>query len=423
MNKGIVGLHGLIALTIAMVVPFDIAVAQEQDAAEESCVTCHMVLDDERLANPAHSLSEDVHGAAGLGCSSCHGGDPTDAGLGSMVASTGFIGRPDREETPQFCGRCHSDAEYMRGYDPGMRVDQAAEYWISIHGRQLRSGDPNVATCISCHPAHSIKAPSDPRSSVHPLRVAETCGECHADVEFMEPYDIPTNQLEGFGNSIHWQKMSVEGDLSAPTCNDCHGNHGAAPPGISSVGNVCGQCHVVMADLFEASPHALILAGMGMPGCATCHSNHRVVATDDSMLGVGEGAVCAMCHTADAGGGMLAATMRTMIDSLVNAHGEADSILHRAERAGMEVSEAQVELSAARTALLTARAAVHSFTIDAIQAEVEQGLEISSAAHLSGVEALEDLRFRRLGLGVSVFLILLVAIGLVMKIREIERVA
>jgi len=30
---------------------------------------------------------------------------------------------------------------------------------------------------------------------------------------------------------------------------------GAAPPGISWVGNVCGQCHSIMADLFAKSVH------------------------------------------------------------------------------------------------------------------------------------------------------------------------
>jgi hypothetical protein len=37
------------------------------------------------------------------------------------------------------------------------------------------------------------------------------------------------------------------------------------------------------------------------------------------------------------------------------------------------------------------------------------------------VRALEDLRFRRRGLGVAVAIILAVIVGLVLKIRQIER--
>ena len=76
--------------------------------------------------------------------------------------------------------------------------------------------------------------------------------------------------------SVHWAAMTAKGDLSAPTCNSCHGNHGAVPPGVNWVGNVCGQCHTVQADLFKSSVHAKAFTEMGTPGCATCHENHAI---------------------------------------------------------------------------------------------------------------------------------------------------
>ena len=93
----------------------------------------------------------------------------------------------------------------------------------------------------------------DPASKVHPLAVADTCGACHADPEHMAGYrlpargggdrPIPTDQRERYGQSVHAHAMTEKGDLSAPTCNDCHGNHGATPPEVRSVANVCAQCH------------------------------------------------------------------------------------------------------------------------------------------------------------------------------------
>jgi hypothetical protein len=98
----------------------------------------------------------------------------------------------------------------------------------------------------------------------------------------------------------------------------------------------------------------------------------------------------------------------------------ADSILAQAENAGMEVSEARFGLNEATTALVSARTAVHSFSLDAVNEEVETGLEVTAVAHARGMQALRDLQFRRLGLAVSVAIILALIAGLVLKIRFIE---
>lgn len=384
-------------------------------------MNCHLAWPDERLSRPAEQFTGDIHSERGFGCVACHGGDATVPGLAGMDPARGFVGKPEPSEIPALCGRCHSDAAFMRRYNPSLRVDQVAEYQTSVHGQRLiQFGDTNVATCASCHQAHSIKPPSDPLSSVHPLRVAGTCGGCHADQTHMEPYDIPTDQLERYQRSIHWQTMTEQGDLSAPTCNDCHGNHGAAPPGISWVGNVCGQCHAMMAELFAQSLHARLFTFMGQPGCATCHGNHDIPAASDEMLGLGEGAVCSRCHTSEVGGGAGAAQMRRLIDSLGVALDTTSAILTRAEQAGMEVSEAQFDLNGARDALVRARTAVHAFKVDAVRDEVGEGVAVAAQARGRGLDALDELSFRRKGLAVSVVIIVALITGLVLKIHQLE---
>lgn len=395
------------------------ALAQE---AENSCRACHGALGDARLSGPVQAMTADIHSEKGFTCVICHGGDAQEPGLSAMDPARGYIGVPRGRQIVDVCGRCHSDAQFMKQYNPSLRVDQVTEYYTSVHGQRLRRDDDvRVATCADCHPAHSITPPSNPKSSVNPLNVVETCGACHADSEYMAPYTIPTDQKERYESSIHWQKMSVDGDLSAPTCNDCHGNHGAAPPGFGWVGNVCGQCHAVIAERFAGSFHSQVLAMLGRPGCATCHGNHEILAVNDEMLGVGEGTVCGMCHVESDAGGTVAAAMRTVIDSLAAQYEAADSILVRAERAGMEVSEAQFGLNDARTSLVSARNAIHGFAVEAVREEVDAGLEITSAAYGRGSQAMRDLRFRRLGLTVSVVIILALIVGLVLKIRQVEK--
>lgn len=395
-----------------------VAAAQQHD----SCVTCHLATGDARLMRPVEAFQDDIHATRGFSCTACHGGDPQEAGMEAMDPARGFIGIPPRQDLPQVCGHCHSDTQVMKRYNPALPVDQVAEYYTSAHGRRLKEfNDSKVATCASCHPAHSIRPASDPTSSVHPLRVAELCGRCHADAAYMQPYGIPTNQLQEYQESVHWRTLSVQGDLAAPTCNDCHGNHGAAPRGVSWVGNVCGQCHAVQADFFNQSVHAPIFVQMGVPGCATCHSNHAMTEAHDEMLGLGDRAVCTTCHAAESTGGQVAVEMRRHLDTLRREYDKADNILRRAAHAGMEVSQAQFDLRGSKTALVKARAAMHTFTVAAVQQEAEPGLSVSSKAYARGVKALDELQFRRTGLGFSVLIILAIILGLGLKLRQLER--
>ena len=64
---------------------------------------------------------------------------------------------------------------------------------------------------------------------------------------------------------------------------------------------------------------------------------------------------------------------------------------------------------------------MHAFTIDAVKKETEPGLGISDRAYARGVRALDELRFRRRGLWVSLVIILAVIAGLVLKIRQVDR--
>jgi hypothetical protein len=237
----------------------------------------------------------------------------------------------------------------------------------------------------------------------------------------MAGYKIPTDQPQKFAQSVHARALSVKGDLSAPTCNDCHGNHGAAPPGVSWVGNVCGQCHSVMAELFAKSAHAAAFTQMGVPGCATCHDNHEIRPASLEMIGLGDKAVCATCHGAGDPGGQAAAQMRTLLESLQRERDQAAALLERAEHAGMEVSQARFDLNGASDALIKARAAVHAFQVDPVKRDVEAGLAISAKAHARGVRALQELAFRRKGLAVSLVVVLALIAGLVLKIRQVDR--
>lgn len=384
-----------------------------------SCIGCHSGLEG-ALSDPVKSFEHDIHKAKGLSCNDCHGGNP--AAFDKAAAKDrmwGYVGRPTEEQIPAFCGKCHSDAELMKKFNPSLRVDQVIEYFTSIHGSRLRRGDKNVATCVSCHGVHGIRAPSDPLSSVYPLNVAETCAKCHANAEHMAGYGIPHDQFDKYKSSVHAKALYEKHDLSAPTCNDCHGNHGAVPPGLASVGNVCGQCHARQAELFQKSPHKTAFEKINAGECLTCHGNHAILAPTDKMIGVGSGSICISCHNNDAGFAAAARIGKGLGELQASIDGAKD-ILERAERSGMEVSRPKFEIADAVDGLTQARVLLHSSNADEVEKALGPAMEVAAKSHAAGTAAFEELSFRRAGLAVSLVFILLLALLVYLKVRQIE---
>lgn len=393
--------------------------AQAQTQTKNSCLDCHSVLDD-KLGVTQEKFSQDIHAQKGLTCVSCHGGDAnSDDPEESMGKKAGFK-KISRAQVPQLCGSCHSDPSYMRKYNPGLRTDQLSQYHTSIHGKRLAAGDAKVAICVDCHSVHDLRAPSDPRSTVNPATVAGTCARCHADAERMKEYKIPTNQFADYKKSVHHEALTVRGDLSAPNCATCHGNHGATPPGASSVANVCSTCHVFQAQLFDASPHKAAFASAGMPGCVTCHNNHAITHPTDSLIGTNDKAVCSQCHTDGDAGFVAANKIHDELRQLASAIDSADQILSEAERSGMEVSQARLDLVQARDTLTKARVTIHSVDLSRVQQDIKPGLAAAAKNYEAGKDALKERNYRRVGLALSLVAIAIVLIGLRLYLKQIE---
>ena len=119
--------------------------------------------------------------------------------------------------------------------------------------------------------------------------------QCHSDKKLMagrtfKGKPLPCDEYAKWSASVHGVALLKKGDFSAPSCNNCHGNHGAAPPQTDSVANACGTCHGKIAKLFEDTKMRHTFEKEGLPGCATCHSNHEIRQPSDDFLGMQEGA-------------------------------------------------------------------------------------------------------------------------------------
>lgn len=369
--------------------------------SETSCLTCH----------PEKSTyREDVHASKGFTCTACHGGDASVSDMAAMSPAKGFRGKVTRARVPELCGSCHSDATFMKNYAPRLRVDQLALYRTSVHGKKLAAGQSNVATCIDCHGVHGIRPVSDPRSTAFPVHQPETCGRCHTG-----------NERKEYEQSVHWELLSKNRELAAPACATCHGSHGATPPNVNAVANVCGTCHVFLEDLFQKSKHAPVFKSAGMRGCVECHNNHRIGRTSDTMVGDRAGAVCLNCHAPGDEGLKVARGMADQLAGMKDQLAAAEREVHQAETYGMEVSDARLEINNANQALVQSRVLVHGLDLAAFQEQVGKGRKAAQSALAQGVAAAHERDVRRRGLLISIGAILLTMAGLYLTIRTIER--
>jgi predicted CXXCH cytochrome family protein len=368
-------------------------------------------------ASAAAAFKGDVHARAGLTCEACHGPAKARAGGGAPA----YAPIPRTAIAPM-CAKCHSDAVYMRKFSPRVRVDEYAQYQTSLHGKQMAKGETRVATCSDCHQAHGIFEIRDARSPVAPAHVAKTCAACHGDAARMEPFKRSAEIPADWAKSVHAAALLQRGDKSAPTCSTCHGSHGATPPGIDAVANVCAECHVREAELFRASKKKALFAAMGQGDCLVCHSNHHIEPPQDSWVGLDEKANCAQCHDTTIPGADTITAVRKGFDDLALKMTGAKALLARAENAGVLVEEGKLALHDATEAHVRLRVLVHAFATPPFDEVLKEGVAAADKAGRLGGEAMAELQYRRRGLAIATLVILGFLVTLYVKIRRLPPV-
>jgi predicted CXXCH cytochrome family protein len=387
-------------------------------AQKNSCLDCHAKLEDE-LKAPAAGFKLDVHQQFGLGCQDCHGGNPALDDEDKAKDKT-FKGAPKRAQIPEFCARCHSDSAYIKAFNPRIRVDQLELYQTSRHGELLKKGDTKVAVCTDCHGVHGIQTAKHPKSLTFPWNIPQTCGRCHADANLMKAYKIPTDQLADYKQSVHAQALFEKKDMSAPACNSCHGNHGAVPPDVKSIAFVCRQCHPSAGELFSKSPHKKAFDEMGFSECDACHGKHKILRPTDDMLGTGEGAICIQCHEPGSKPFVAAGRMKELLTNLASEIDADESLLARAERKGVEVSDPKYQLQEIHTLLVSVRNLTHSLDLADIEKKVGEGKSLLVGVRTAGEAALREAKLRRTGLVVATVFLILFAFAFYLKIRQMR---
>ena len=409
---------------VAFLFLFGFALAQKKDLTaklspqDARCYTCHKEIE----LLPKDFSENDAHRHANLACSSCHGGDPnSDDQEIAMSPSKGFIGVPKKKDIPKFCGKCHSNIDFMRVYQPRIATDQVSQYYTSLHGKKLLLGDENVADCSSCHSAHRILSAKDPRSTVYKLNVPNTCNKCHGNTDLMKKYNLSSSALEEYSKSVHGEALLKKKDLGAPACNDCHGNHGAMPPGITSISHVCGTCHASNMEYFNTTKMARAFDEQDFHGCEQCHGYHAVLKPNDEMIGIGKESKCIDCHTEGDEGYTVSKKIYSSLTQLKNKYDAANAKYLEVRQKGMNDVEIGFQLQDARQALIQSRTLIHTFDSIKVGAKAKEGIDISNKASLLAQKEIDEYYTRRNGFAIATLAFLVFIIALYFKIKDKEK--
>ena len=226
-----------------------------------TCGLCHEDLDlttryDILFTHPVEVFRNSVHGRAttkggiytAATCNDCH----SVGGSAHKIFSAGYPqSTVNHFNIPGTCGQCHKGIEN--------------DFWDGIHGKLVKRGETSAPVCTDCHGEHGIISPSDPRSPVSRIRVAEaTCVPCHESTTLNERYGLPAGRIAKFIDSYHGLK-SKAGDLHVANCASCHGVHRILPSSDptstihpDNLRITCGECHPgISAELAATSIHGI----------------------------------------------------------------------------------------------------------------------------------------------------------------------
>ncbi len=249
------------------------------------CSSCHAEVGREYQAS-MHGQLTAKKDANGPTCKECHG-------------THTIRGKDDRESStfptnvPRLCASCHREGEKAAKRYKGTQHDIIEHYTESIHGKGLiKSGLTVTAMCTSCHTAHSVLPKKDPRSSVNPANIPNTCGKCHYGIE------------EQFQKSIHATQVGKT-KKELPVCNDCHSAHTIRRTDETGfkldIMAKCGRCHEKISESYFDTYHGKVsqLGYTKTAKCYDCHGSHDILAADDPKSHLSRANVlktCQKCH-------------------------------------------------------------------------------------------------------------------------------
>lgn len=265
----------------------------------EACGRCHETERSDYFAS-AHGAHPTEGKRIAPDCLTCHEKPITAVGAQAKTVELKLA-------QASLCESCHVDKAEVA--DKSIRGAKfVSSFNQSVHGAALAEGHVKSATCVDCHGAHAMNKAAVAGARINRLQIPGTCATCHA------------KQAKEFSTSVHAAALS-NGNLDAPVCTDCHGEHDikkhtdpSSPVHNTNLAQqVCAECHAsvrltskygLRSDSFKTftdSYHGLAVRGgaVEVVNCASCHGVHSIKSQNDPTSSVYKGNLvktCGECH-------------------------------------------------------------------------------------------------------------------------------
>jgi uncharacterized membrane protein YfcA len=131
----------------------------------------------------------------------------------------------------------------------GCHAEAFEAFTGGIHGKRLAEGSAFAPTCTHCHDVNALLAEGEHLPPTAPGKVVFTCAECHEDPAVTRGTDLHGGVVESYERTFHGLAYG-HGVTDIATCVSCHGYHGvlpssdpAAPTHPTNIETTCRSCH------------------------------------------------------------------------------------------------------------------------------------------------------------------------------------
>jgi len=173
-------------------------------------------------------------------CINCHKIGSTESKLQISIDDfkASIHGEEDDETTCRDCHTLVEDDNHQTTPGTGAVDCSSCHEQENRHGRKSATG--TRPPCHSCHSRHGMLAKDDPRSSVHPRRLKETCQSCHTrqcgETDYLSW--LPSLQIASHSKQDFSQSYSRDNCLGCHQGSAFHGEHEPIND------QTCFTCHV-----------------------------------------------------------------------------------------------------------------------------------------------------------------------------------
>jgi len=213
--------------------------------------------------------------------------------------------------------------------------------------------------------------------------------------------------------SRHAVELIQNSNRNAPACSNCHGVHGATPPGVGDIDKICGACHSSARQSYLDGGHFEAFREADLPECVSCHGSHDVATAVRGEIVES----CGSCHDENSEQVSIGEKMDVLFERAEEEVKEAEGLIEKARTVPLYVEDYEARLQQAHSFLLEAEPAVHGVSLGEVERFTQRARSLGEEIQFEIQSEFSDLRLRRVGLIIFWFYLIL-TMAIIYRFRQ-----